>query len=165
MQISDFAGCWLPLEDRHLLLPVTDAELENGLRHGLVSVVHPFASSLRFSHLKKLISDSLWLLICFSSLLFLSTPPFSLSLSRSALHIALPQEVCEVGGSGGGGGEERTSPEISECDSFSCQEFATNAAEALKFAQLFVPFCSRKFDFSTMTCHTLARKEQFFFSF
>lgn len=113
-----------------MLLPVTDAELENGLRHGLVSIVHPFSSSLRFSHLKKLISHSLWLLICFSSLLFLSTPPFSLSLSRSALHIALPQEVCEVGGSGGGGGEERTSPEISECDSFSCQEFAKKAAEA-----------------------------------
>lgn len=74
-------------------------------------------SLLVFSHLDKLISKSLWLLICFSSLVFLSTPP---SLPPYTLHIALPQEVqevCEVGGSGGGDGggrEERPSPEIYE---------------------------------------------------
>lgn len=64
-------------------------------------------------------------MICFSSLVFLSTPP---ALPPFALHIALPQEVQEVGevgGSGGGGGgrEERTSPEISERASLFFREF------------------------------------------
>lgn len=111
-----------PLENRHL---PTGAELGEFLfkpqkQRALVaaslifflllsSVSHTSASSFQRAYVAL---D----LFFFSGFFLLSLHPSPSSLTLSALHIALPQEVCEVGGSGGAGGgggrEERTSPEM-----------------------------------------------------
>lgn len=45
---------------------------------------------------------------------------------------------------------ERTSPEISECDLFSCQEFCGKSSRGSEFAQFLVPFCHRALQSSTL---------------